>query len=223
MGTSEIAVGYVRLSEQGKSIPAQRSLIREYCESRGFDLIEIYDDGQRSSGYSEEREQYQAMLARLEEGDVGHVVVRDRARLARDSKDRLRLLLDLDDMGVDVHVAETGEVIDLDEAYSLTRESAQADADDREKRKEAERGRREIERRQEQDLPVGAPPFGLEYSDAGDELLPSENYDVAINILERREAGESSRSIARDDGVPVSKDTVRRIEDRAELYRECAQ
>lgn len=198
-------------------------MIREYSDRNGFELLEMYNDGQQTTGYSEDRPEYQKMLTRLDEGDIDHVVVRDRSRLARDSKDRLRLLLDLEEMNVDTHVVETGEVIDLSESYSRTREAAQADADDHEKRKEAERGRREIQRRQEKGLPVGPPPFGLQYSDSGDELVPDDNFDVAIEVLERRDAGESYRQIANAEGTPDSKDTVRRIVDRRDRYQKTEQ
>jgi len=222
---TETAVGYARLSQEGKSLPEQREAIREYASARGFDLDRIFDDGQHASGYSADREEYQAMLDRLEDGDVDHVVVRDRSRLSRDSKERLRLLLDLDSMGVDVHVVEVGERVDLDDPYALTRESAQADADDAEKRKEAERGRAEAEHRDEAGLPNGRSPFGLRYGPEKERLVPDRDGDAfekALEVLDLRADGVSYRAIA-EEVDEVSKDTARRIVERREEYRQHAE
>lgn len=211
------AVSYRRLSQQGKSLPDQLEAIEAYCREHGLELVEDYSDGQDASGYTDEREAYQALLERLEEGDVGHVVVRDRARLARDSKERLRLFLELDRRDVDVHVVETGETVDLEDPYALTRESAQADADDVEKRKEAERGRAEAERREREGLPNGRPPYGLAYDESGERWVPGEGFGAALDVLELREAGESWRAIEAETGVPQA--TARRVYDRRDLYR----
>ena len=216
---TETVVGYARLSQQGQSLPEQRAAIRAYAGERGFELERIFDDGQQASGYSADREEYQAMLDRIETGDVDHVVVRDRSRLSRDSKERLRLLLDLDEMGVDVHVVEVGERVDLDDPYALTRESAQADADDAEKRKEAERGRVEAEQRAEKGLPNGRPPFGLQYGPEKKRLVPDHDgdaFETALEVLDLRDDGVSYRAIGAQVGV--SKDTARRIVDRREEY-----
>jgi DNA invertase Pin-like site-specific DNA recombinase len=211
------AVGYARLSQDGTSLEDQRDQITEYCEEHGLELVEHYNDGLYASGYSADRDEYQRLLERLQEdNDVGHVVVRDRSRLSRDAKERLRLFLELDALGVEVHVAETGETVDLDDAYALTRESAQADADDVEKRKEAERGRQEAERREELGLPNGEPPIGLRYSDDKTELVPDERYGEVLEVLELRLEDMSWRAIASE--TSVSKDSARRIWGRLERY-----
>jgi DNA invertase Pin-like site-specific DNA recombinase len=206
------AVGYERLSQGGKSIPEQQEEIEAYAEELGLELVRHYNDGQYSSGYDASRNEYQELLERVQEDDVGHVIVRDRSRLSRDSKERLRLFLELDALGVEVHVAGTSETVDLEDPYSLTRESAQADADDVEKRKEAERGRAEAERREELDLPNGPAPTGLEYGPDKESFRPDHQYADVLEVLERRMDGESWRSIASE--VEVSKSTARRSWDR---------
>lgn len=214
---NERAVGYSRLSQGGKSLEAQREAIEGYCREHGLDLVDVYNDGRYSSGYDAGREEYQSMLERLQEdGDVEHVVVRDRSRLARDSKERLRLFLDLDERDVEVHIAETGEKVDLDDPYSLTRESAQADADDVEKRKEAERGKAEARRRQEQGLPNGRPPRGLRYSEDKTRLVPGENFGEVLDVIEARRDGLSWREIEEEIGVNYA--TARRIWERRKEY-----
>jgi len=217
---NERGVSYRRLSQDGKSLPEQLEEIEAYAEARGIEIgdRDHYSDGTHASGYTAEREAYQELLERIREGDVDHVVVRDRSRLARDAKDRLRLFLELDSLGVDVHIAETEETVDLEDPYALTRESAQADADDREKRKEAERGRAEAERREELGLPNGPAPTGLQYGPAKEELVPGEEYDVVLDVFARRldEPTPSWREIAAD--VEVSHMTASRIWSRRERY-----
>lgn len=92
-----------------------------------------------------------------------HVVVRGLSRLSRDRLHRVQLLIELHHEGVDVHAYERGDrnPVDLSQPWALTREAGQADADDFEKRKEAERGRQEAERREREGLPNGSPPYGL--------------------------------------------------------------
>ena len=63
---------------------------------------------------------------------------------------------------------------------------------------------------------TGRPPFGFDVNDGY--LTPNGDYDTAVEILKRIEKGESKRSVARFAGV--SRSTVGRILDRAELYRD---
>lgn len=221
---TEIALGYTRLSQQGKSIPEQQAMIREYCDRHGFELDAIYNDGQLSSGYTAEREEYQQLLDRLEDGDADHVVVRKLARLSRDRKHRMKLLLELDEADVDVHAVNRGErnPIDLDEPWALTREAGQADADDVEKRWEAEMGKEEAEKRQSEGLPMGRAPIGLEYGPDGTRLVPGEQYEAALEVLELLDDGRSYRAIANEVDA-MSKDQVATIRERRDEYERAAR
>jgi len=215
---TEVAVGYTRLSQDGKSLESQREAIEEYCTDRGLELDQVFSDGVNASGFSADRPEYQELLDRLEDDAVEHVVVRDRSRLSRDSKHRLQLFLELDQRGVEIHITEMDEVVDLEDPYALTRESAQADADDAEKRKEAERGARAAERRLEKGLPTGRPPYGLAYSDDKTRWVAGEDFEDALDVLELRDRGSSWRAIESETGV--DKMTARRIHERRELYEE---
>jgi len=54
------AIGYTRLSQESDtSIDRQKRHIREYADENGLTLETIYDDGERSSGFDESREEYQ--------------------------------------------------------------------------------------------------------------------------------------------------------------------
>lgn len=63
---------------------------------------------------------------------------------------------------------------------------------------------------------TGPPLFRFDLNDGY--LTPNEGYDTAVAILERIEKDESKRSVARFAGV--SRSTLGRIIDRADLYRE---
>lgn len=63
---------------------------------------------------------------------------------------------------------------------------------------------------------TGRPPFGFDVTNGY--LTPNQDYDVAVEIIERIEKGESKRSTARFAGV--SRATIDRILDRKDLYRE---
>lgn len=80
-----------------------------------------------------------------------------------------------------------------------------------------ERSRSGIEAAKRAGKHVGRPPFSFDVNGDG-YLSPNENYDMAVEILERIEKGESKRSTARY--ADVARSTVGRIVDRADLYRE---
>lgn len=63
---------------------------------------------------------------------------------------------------------------------------------------------------------VGRPPFGFDTDEDG-YLVPNENFETALQVIERFEAGESKRSIAGDVGV--SRTTVGNILDRKAFYQ----
>ena len=212
------AVGYVRLSQESdRSITAQKEEIRAFCADRGLDLVRIYDDGERSSGFDATRPAYQEMLVDVEEGGVDAIVARDRDRLSRDRRERAALLNDLDALEVAVYATESGECVDLDDGEKWLMEMLRAYMDDVHKRREIERARREVERRVDQGYYQGRPPFGLRFDDAGEYLVPDpDEFHVVREILDRRDRGESYREIA--SAVGVTKDVVAGVLDRREKY-----
>lgn len=218
---SESAVGYLRLSQDGKSLERQRRDVESYADDQGFDLVDVYNEGKRTSGFDDDRPEYQALLSRLEDGDVDAVVVPNLSRLSRDRKERLRLLLDLDDTGVQLHSFELGRAVDLDDDWELVQQSIRATTDDVEKRKEIERSKRATKERLEQGFDHGRPPYGLQFDDAGEFWVPGDGFEDALDVIEHREDGLSWREVAEKTGV--NKDTARRIYDRRERYLQEAE
>jgi DNA invertase Pin-like site-specific DNA recombinase len=55
--------GYARLSQESdRSLQSQRQDIERACESLGHELMQIFDEGEKSSGFSDNRPKYRRML-----------------------------------------------------------------------------------------------------------------------------------------------------------------
>lgn len=92
------------------------------------------------------------------------------------------------------------------------------------KRREIQKSKAALEKREQQGHDQGRPPFGLTYNDAGERWVPdrtSENggrseFRKALDVIEKRENGLSWRDVAEATGV--NKNTARRIWERRERY-----
>tara|TARA_Y100000593_G_scaffold94424_1_gene193430 strand:+ start:528 stop:1346 length:819 start_codon:yes stop_codon:yes gene_type:complete len=78
-------LGYIRVStesqEENTSLKVQRDSIKNYCKSRGWNLVEIYEDV--SSGGNTDREGYKEMERKLDENGFNFLVVHKIDRLSR--------------------------------------------------------------------------------------------------------------------------------------------
>jgi site-specific DNA recombinase len=96
------AVIYVRVSStqqadkdydpEGFSIPAQREACTRKAESLGLQVVEEYVD-RGESAKTANRAGLQALLKRLEEGDITHVIVHKVDRLARNRADDVAIVM----------------------------------------------------------------------------------------------------------------------------------
>ena len=87
-----IAVGYLRLSREeakhgeSSSIKTQRTMIADYCNYHGINIVKFYaDDGW--SGGNFDRPGFQEMMRELENGIVNTVITKDLSRLGRDMRE----------------------------------------------------------------------------------------------------------------------------------------
>lgn len=215
---SDTAIGYIRLSQDGKSLERQRRNVEEYADTKGLELVRVYDEGRHASGFTEDREKYQALMEHVNTAEVGEVIVPNLSRLSRDRKERLRLLLEFDAVGVDLHSHELGRAVDLSEDWALVHQSIRATADDIEKRKEINRSKRATKERIESGFDHGRPPFGLRFDADGEYWVPDEDFEDAIEVIMHRRSGLSWRKIAHKTGI--NKDTARRVWQRREKYLE---
>ncbi|EMA57661.1 Resolvase domain-containing protein [Halorubrum kocurii JCM 14978] len=198
------------------SLERQQRDVEDYAEAAEMQLVEVYNEGRRSSGFDEDRPEYQAMLDSVDGGDVDAVVVPNFSRLSRDRKHRLQLLLDRED--VELHSVELGRAVDLNDDWELVQQSIRATTDDVEKRKEIERSKRATSERIENGYDHGRPPYGLEFDDDGEYWVPGEDFEDVLGVIRLRNQGHTYAEISEEVGIPTS--TAARIGSRKEFYFE---
>lgn len=214
------AIGYTRLSQDSDlSIDRQKRFIEKYCADQGLKLETILDDGERSSGFNVDREEYQRLRARVETGDVDAVVVNDRARIGRDFDERMRFVLDLRHWGVELHTALDGQV-DLSEPSKVVFETFHAAKDDEGKREEIKKSRQAVRERLENGCYHGTPPQGLEFAADGCHLVKSVEWEDLERAFEFFEDDEdiTLSEISRETGFGIS--TLSRMRSRGMEYYE---
>ena len=211
-------LGYTRLSQKSDiSIRRQKELIREYCANRGFELAAIYDDGQRSSGFDDDRPAYNEMMERVRAGEADAVVVRDRTRLGRDKHLRMEHFARMARLGVELHTVEDGHV-DPEDPTALLREAMYAQQHDESKREEIKKSKDETARRLENGYDHGRPRFGMTYDDEGKFQVPGEDFDIVLDVLRAHSTGKTYREI--EEEIGVSRSTAQKVVARREWYVE---
>lgn len=221
MTETKSAWGYVRLSQSGReaSLAEQKKSIRDYAaDYEDLRLETTRNDGDRTSGFNAEREQYQLLREQIRTGDLDAVIVRDRARLSRDFDDRVRLLSEFRTNGVEWHVIEAGGRLHVEDVQNAGIECLHAMMDHVKKQIEIERSREALAERMEKDYDHGRPKFGMKYDEAGQYQVPGEDFDKVVDIIELRDAGVSYPEIEDEVGVSIS--TARRVWERRNWYIE---
>lgn len=212
------AIGYTRLSQESDtSIDRQKRKIRDYCDDRGLELLEILDDGQRTSGFETDRAGYQEVKARIRDGTVGAVVVHDKTRIGRDFDERMRFVLDLREYDAELHSARRGPV-DLSNPTDAAVESIHAAKDDEGKREEIEKAKEAVEERLEAGYDHGRPRFGMTYDGDGRYQVPGDDFDSVEDIFRLRDEGKTLAEIGAE--VDTSVATVSRVLKRRDWYEE---
>ncbi|WP_224333514.1 recombinase family protein [Haloprofundus halobius] len=217
MSDTKSAVGYTRLSQTSDaSIPDQKREIRNLADREGFALLNIYDDGQRSSGFDAERPEYLEMQAELETGEVDVLVVRDRDRLSRDKRERSMFYYDLDEWDVELWTTTDGRVEFTDDESWLI-EMIRNYMDDVTKRREIQKAKKKVQERVDNGYWQGRPPFGFRLDSDKRYLEPDPGkFDTALTVLQMRENGATWSEI--EDETGVSAGTISRILDNEERY-----
>lgn len=211
------AVGYTRLSQESDtSIDRQKRHIREYADENGLTLLEIYDDGERSSGFDESREEYQQLRERVQSGELEAVIVNDKRRLARDFDETMRLVLDLREYGVEAHTYEEGR-LDLSDPMQAAVEVLQAASEHEAKLKEIERAREAVQERIDAGHDHGRPPIGLRFDDAGERWVPDRDgrFEDVVEAIRMVENGATYRDVHDELGIaPATMTGVMKRRDR---------
>jgi len=213
---------YVRLSDHSnRSIQGQIEDCREYADRQGFEVDQIYNEGQGQSGWDDTRDEYARMLTAAESGEFDALIVRDGSRFGRDKRERIRRFFDLDEWGVELHTVSRGYV-DPEDPSDFLMEIFKAMSDDHGKRGEVERLEAEMEKRRENGWFIGEPPVGLEYDDDKRYLQATESeIDTVLQVYELRDAGATYREISED--ISWSPPTIGKLISRQEQYEAVAE
>ncbi|QLG28168.1 recombinase family protein [Halorarum halophilum] len=212
----KVAVGYVRRSDKSdSSIESQIRDIHEYAEENGYEVDQVYNEGNRVSGWDDAREQYNEMRAAAKREEFDAVIARDGTRLGRDERERMRLWLDLAEWGIELHTKRRG-YIDPDEPFSMVQEAFHASQSDHAKREEIEKAQAEIQLRVENGWWHGGLPKGTEYTADKRGLARGAEYETVMNIISAKEDGETHAEVSDEYGVATG--TVTNILSRRAMY-----
>jgi len=211
-------IGYTRLSQESDaSIERQKRHIREYTDEHEMSLLQIYDDGERTSGWDESREEYQEVRDRVQSGEITAVIVNDKRRLARDFDATMRLILDLREHSVEVQTYQEGQ-LDLSDPVHAAVEVLQAASEHESKRKEIERAREAVQERIENGYDHGRPPIGFQFDEAGQQWVPDREgrFEDVVEAIRMVERGASYREV--EDELDIVPSTMSGIMGRKERY-----
>lgn len=212
------AIGYTRLSQESDtSIDRQKRHILAYADELGLTLETIYDDGERSSGFDESREEYQQVRERVQSGEIVAVIVNDKRRLARDFDETMRLVLDLREHDVEVHTCQEGK-LDLSDPVQAAVEVLQAASEHEAKKKEIERAREAVQERISNGFDHGRPPIGFRFDDAGEYWVPDREgrFSDVVDAIRMVEEGSTYRDVKKKLNIAPS--TMTHIMNRRDRY-----
>lgn len=217
---------YVRTAPGTESTDKQREEALEY----GSDVLGIDPDDtlilSDTGTYTrtDESSGHRRLFDLAAEGTIERVIMRDAARIAtnmRDLNDRITRLVEA---GVAVHIIEpglrVGESGPTGGPDDQTLLRVLGIAAELEMAVNSERTREGIAAAKAEGKHVGRPPFGFDADGAGG-LIPNEDFETALAVIEEIEAGKSKRSTARRAGVTRS--TVGNIVEQKEMYLDAAK
>jgi DNA invertase Pin-like site-specific DNA recombinase len=170
---------------------------------------------------SDDSSAYQRLLTLVTNRKISRVIVTDAARLGKDIRDLHQIVTKFNDNDVAVHVIDVGLQIGDPEFGRVNRTPAETleIAKDLEASIKSGRTKDGIVLAQEQGSHVGRPPFGFDGDGSGG-LVPNEDFETALEVIERIKAGASKRSTAKEAGTTRS--TVGNIIEQEQLYLDAA-
>ncbi|AQL41652.1 resolvase [Halorientalis sp. IM1011] len=213
---------YARVSTEEQSLEGQKKSAWEYT-TETLDVkpgnVRVLQD--QSTGTDTDRSGYRELMELAKDGEIDRVVVREVSRIARNMRDLNRTvgrLVDDNDVSVhiidaDLHIGEdAGDgLVDDEMVLQLLGMAAELEAKLNKERTMAGLAAAEAAGKH-----LGRPPYGFDTDDEG-YLVPNENFDTALAVIERIEKEDKSiRSTANHAGI--SRSAVRNIVDRKEMY-----
>ena len=189
------AVAYLRVSttEQatdGYSIPAQRRAVESYCQSQGWELVEVYADEGRSGKSIEGREALARLLQDAQAGLFERAIVLRLDRLGRNLRDLLRVCDELEAAGVGV--VSVREAIDTGTAAGRMMRSILGSLAEFEREVIVSRIQAGIEEKARSGELVGPLPLGYRRNEAGSVVLDAATAPLVRAAFERYALGDRS-------------------------------
>lgn len=202
---------YMRVStagqaEDGFGLDAQRTRLEAQCIARGWTICpeHIYTDA-GVSGKSTDRPAYVAMLEAARTGMVQRIVALKLDRMARNVRDFLGLVDELQALGVDlVLIDEAFDTSTAQGKFALTLFAAMAELERTTIKARVMGGK--AEKARQGGYNGSACPLGYDYN--GDAFVPNSDADTVKSIFARFTGGASLSAIAqalRAEGAPTAK------------------
>lgn len=215
-------------TDDSLSLEEQRETTHELAEDLGDPDPEFVDLGNHT-GFSifvktpeqarlDANPRIQALETDLRNGEYDYLVAHEDSRVARDQF--YWVLAYAAEVG-GIEIEYVADVPDDQLTFRVQR-AVEAEV----KRKEIEKARRAKQRRRDAGMYEGAPPFGLQYDDAGEYLVRDpDEWPQVVRIFELLDEGDATYTdiLADDEVTDVgSAGTITKIRDRRETYEEFA-
>jgi len=111
MNLDKTTAFYIRSAvEDNDAVQQQETLLRTYADKHGYDAVDLYVDN-GAGGNALDRPAFNKMNADIESGKIGAVIVRDIARISRDSAKCLDWINSVKSKDVTVISAQDGQVL----------------------------------------------------------------------------------------------------------------
>jgi len=213
--------GYVRVStdrqaEEGESLGTQQRTLQGYALMHGMALDRVFvERGVSGSKPLDERPQGAALLAALAPGDI--ILTPKLDRMFRSALDALKVLGELRDAGVSLHMLDLGGDVTGNGISKLvfTILSAVAEAE-RDRIRDRIRDVKADQKARRRYL-GGSVPFGFRLGDQGELIEVPDQQGAIARMMAMRQAGASLRNIAeamQAVGFDLSHVSIKKIVER---------
>lgn len=205
---------YTRLSKgYGRSIEEQEAEDRAECERLGWDIAEVYSDASRSASRfaTRERKDWTRLLADLDAGRFGVLMLWEPSRGDRDAPSWFQLLATCRKRDVKIHITSHHQTYDMDSPRDWRTLAEDGVDSTYESEKIRVRIKRSVSANASAGRPHGRTPYGYEriYDQHTKQLVKQkphpEHAPVVAEIFQRVAEGEPVLAIARDltaRGIP---------------------
>jgi DNA invertase Pin-like site-specific DNA recombinase len=209
---------YIRTAPGTESADEQRDETFDYAANilgiDPADSLVLSDSG--TDTRANESSGYNRLFDLADDGTIERVIMSDAARIATNMRDLSAHITRLVEAGVAVHIIDVGFHVGEGESDDQMALDLLGIAAEMESAVNRERTREGLAAAKAAGKHVGRPPFGFD-ADGDGGLVPNENFETALTVIEEIKAGRSVRSTARQAGI--SRATVGNITEQKDLYK----